>query len=223
MSKGKEGFYYKYYKRKIDFILSLVALILTSPLFLIFTIIGIFAMKGNPFFIQPRAGLNEKKFNLIKFRTMSNERDEKGELLPDEQRLNVYGKFLRKTSIDELPELINILKGDMSFAGPRPLAVEYLPYYTDKERIRHTVIPGLTGLAQVHGRNSISWEERFAYDIKYAENVSFLLDVEIMWLTVCCVLKCSDIGLRGVDAPMDFDVYRMEQEKRGHVIVKDND
>ena len=153
--------YKKFFKRFLDFSFSLCALIVLSPIFVICMVMGIIKMKGNPFFTQERPGKNEKIFKLIKFRTMSNAKDSRGKLLPDEMRLNNYGKFLRSTSLDELPELINILIGDMSIIGPRPLMARYLSYYKPEERVRHTVRPGLTGYAQVHGRNALTWDERF--------------------------------------------------------------
>ena len=196
---GGLGMYSKCFKRIIDFTLSMIALAILLPLLLILTVIGAVAMGGNPFFVQQRPGKkdkhgNEKIFYLIKFRTMSNKRDANGNLLPDDVRLNKYGKFLRSTSLDELPELLNILKGDMSIVGPRPLLVEYLPYYTENERRRHDIRPGLTGWAQVNGRNNIhSWEERFRYDLEYVENCSLAFDVRVLILTVKKVLKRSDV------------------------------
>ncbi|MBR6744955.1 MAG: sugar transferase [Clostridia bacterium] len=191
--------YAKFFKRFIDFMLSLMALIALSALLLFLTLIGAIAMKGNPFFVQARPGKKgkdgkEKIFNLIKFRTMSNAKDKDGNLLPDDVRLNKYGKFLRSTSLDELPELINILKGDMSIVGPRPLLVKYIPRYTEEQRRRHDVRPGLTGYAQIHGRNAISWEERFAYDVEYVDHITFLGDVKIILGTVKAVLKRSGIS-----------------------------
>ena len=186
--------YEKFFKRLIDFSLSLFALIVLSPVLLVLIILGTINMKGNPFFTQLRPGKNEKIFKLIKFRTMTNEKDKDGNLLPDEKRLTGYGKFLRSTSLDELPELLNILKGDMAIVGPRPLLVEYLPYYTEEEKHRHDVRPGLTGLAQVNGRNAIaSWEERFTYDLDYIKNCSLALDISILFKTVYKVIKKSDI------------------------------
>ena len=171
-------------------------------------------MKGNPFFYQRRPGKNEKIFGLIKFRTMSNAKDKDGNLLPDDQRLNNYGRILRKLSLDELPELINIFKGDMSIVGPRPLAVQYLGYYNEIESRRHLVLPGLTGLAQINGRNCINWPERFAYDVKYVENVSFLFDVSIILKTIVKVLKRSDVAVRATGTIVDFDKYRqLESEE----------
>ena len=191
--------YAKFFKRFLDFILSLTALIVLSPILMILIILGAFAMKGNPFFIQPRAGEkgkdgNEKIFKLIKLRTMSNAKDKEGNLLPDDIRLNKYGKFLRSTSLDELPELINILKGDMSIVGPRPLLVKYIPRYTEEQRRRHEVRPGLTGYAQINGRNAISWEERFAYDVEYVDHITFFGDVKIILGTVKVVFKRSGIS-----------------------------
>ena len=181
-------------KRLLDFIISLIALIVLSPIFLILILMGIVEMKGNPFFSQKRPGKNEKIFSLIKFRSMTNEKDKNGVLLPNEKRLNKYGRILRKTSLDELPELINILIGDMSIVGPRPLLPEYIPYYTEEEHHRHDVRPGLTGLAQVNGRNAIgSWEERFGYDLQYVKECSFMLDAKIIWQTVMKVVKRADI------------------------------
>ena len=186
--------YKKSIKRLLDFFLSLIALIVLSPIFLILILMGIVEMKGNPFFSQKRPGKNEKIFTLIKFRSMTNEKDKNGVLLPNEKRLNKYGRILRKTSLDELPELINILIGDMSIVGPRPLLPEYIPYYTEEEHHRHDVRPGLTGLAQVNGRNAIgSWEERFGYDLQYVKECSFLLDMKIIWQTVMKVVKRADI------------------------------
>ena len=203
--------YDKYIKRILDFIISLCAIIILTPFLIIFSLIGVIEMKGNPFFFQERPGKDERIFKLIKFRTMSNEKDAEGNLLPDSVRLNAYGKFLRKCSIDELPELFNILKGDMSIVGPRPLAVSYLPYYNDTEKIRHTVRPGLTGLAQVNGRNAVNWPERFAYDVEYVKNISFLYDVKIVLKTVLTVLKRQDVAVRGTTEIKDFNKFREEQ------------
>ncbi|MBQ8696457.1 MAG: sugar transferase [Clostridia bacterium] len=178
----------------MDFILSLLAIIVLIPVLLILTVLGAVKMKGNPFFTQLRPGKGEKIFKLIKFRTMTCERDKDGNLLPDDVRLTRYGRILRSTSRDELPELFNILVGDMSIVGPRPLLVEYLPYYTDEERHRHDVRPGLTGLAQVNGRNAISsWEERFAYDLEYVNNCTLGMDIKVILKTVYKVVKKSDI------------------------------
>lgn len=186
--------YSKYIKRPMDFILSLLALLVLSPILIILIILGAIGMKGNPFFTQLRPGKNEKIFKLIKFRTMTNQKDKDGNLLPDEKRLNKYGKLLRSTSLDELPELINILKGDMSIVGPRPLLVKYLPLYNERQRLRHTVRPGLTGLAQVNGRNSITWEQKFEDDVTYTKNVTFLCDMKIIFKTIISVFKREGIS-----------------------------
>ena len=185
--------YAKYFKRLLDFILSLFAIIVLSPLLLILIIIGAIKMKGNPFFTQERPGWHEKVFKLIKFRTMTNETDKNGELLPDEDRLIPYGIFLRSTSLDELPELFNILIGQLSIIGPRPLLVSYLQYYTEKEHHRHDVRPGLTGYAQVHGRNYVTWEDKFKMDLWYVEHISFFTDVKILVDTIMVVFKRENI------------------------------
>jgi len=186
--------YVKFFKRFFDVVLSFFALIILSPFLLILTVVGMFAMHGNPFFVQERPGKDEKIFRLIKFRTMSNLKDGNGELLPDEQRLTKYGIWLRKTSCDELLEIINILKGDMSIVGPRPLLVRYLPRYNERQHRRHEVRPGLTGYAQAHGRNAVSWEDKFEMDIWYIENVSFKTDVKILFDTVKIVLKREGVS-----------------------------
>ena len=186
--------YAKYLKRVIDFSLSLIALIVLSPLLLVLIVLGAVFMKGNPFFVQKRPGKNEKIISLLKFRTMTNEKDEEGKLLPDEIRLVSYGKFLRSTSLDELPSLINILIGDLSIIGPRPLLVEYLPWYTETEKHRHDVRPGLTGWAQVNGRNNVSWDRRFELDVEYVNNISFRFDLKIFLMTIQKVFKRSDIA-----------------------------
>ena len=201
--------YAKFFKRLIDFMLSLIALIVLSPVLLILIIIGAIAMRGNPFFVQLRPGKKEKNgqekiFKLIKFRTMDNRKDKDGNLLPDEVRLNKYGRVLRSTSLDELPELVNILIGDMSIVGPRPLLVDYLPRYNGEQRHRHDVRPGLTGLAQVSGRNAISWEDRFELDVKYVRNITFIGDVKIIWRTVMAVLKREGINSETSATMEDF-------------------
>lgn len=211
-----------FWKRFLDFVISLVAVTLLLPLYVIFGVIGFFAMKGNPFFLQKRPGKNEKIFTLIKFRTMSNAKDKNGELLPDIDRLNQYGKFLRATSIDELPELFNVLIGDMSIIGPRPLAVDYLPYYNENERKRHRVRPGLTGLAQINGRNAVNWPERFAYDIDYVDHISLAMDLKILIGTVGVVLKRSDVTVRGTTKVKDFDEYRKEELRKEEEAVHHN-
>lgn len=186
--------YAKFLKRLLDFLLSLCAILVLSPILLFLTVVGTVVMKGNPFFTQLRPGKNEKIFKLIKFRTMTCETDENGELLPDEKRLTKYGCFLRSTSLDELPELFNILKGDMSIVGPRPLLVKYLLLYNDHQRRRHNVRPGLTGLAQVSGRNLVDWHQRFEMDVKYVENITFLNDCKIILNTVAVVFKSEGIS-----------------------------
>ena len=186
--------YAKYLKRVLDFVLSLLALIVLSPVLLVLTVLGAIKMKGNPFFTQLRPGKDEKIFKLIKFRSMTCEKDKDGQLLPDKQRLTGYGKILRATSLDELPELINILKGDMSIVGPRPLLVQYLPLYNAQQKRRHEVRPGLTGYAQVHGRNAITWEEKFCLDVEYVDNITFYGDMKIIWGTVLAVFRRDGIS-----------------------------
>ena len=196
MSKSSRvnGIYGKVVKRGLDFVLSFLALVILSP-FLLLTALLVRVKLGSPvIFKQDRPGRYEKTFKLYKFRSMSNARGQDGKLLPDTQRLTKFGRVLRATSLDELPELFNILKGDMSIVGPRPLAVSYLPYYTNRERHRHDVRPGLTGLAQVSGRNSISWDSKFKYDIEYIKNLSFINDVKIVFLTVKKVFVREGIG-----------------------------
>lgn len=186
--------YAKYFKRMIDFCLSLIGLIVLSPLLLLLMLLGAVFMGGNPFFTQERPGKDEKIFKLIKFRTMDNRKDKNGNLLPDEVRLNKYGRFLRSTSLDELPELINILKGDMAIVGPRPLLVRYLERYNEEQHHRHDVRPGLTGYAQAHGRNAISWEDKFAMDVWYTKHITFLGDIKILIDTVMVVFKRSGVS-----------------------------
>lgn len=186
--------YPKFIKRLLDFLLSLSALLVLSPVLLVLMVLGAIKMKGNPFFTQLRPGKNEKIFRLIKFRTMTCEKDADGNLLPDEVRLTKYGRFLRSTSLDELPELINILVGQMSIVGPRPLLVRYLPRYNAEQRRRHDVRPGLTGWAQINGRNAISWEEKFRLDVEYVDNLSFLMDIKIIFGTVGKIFKREGIS-----------------------------
>lgn len=213
--RHKKGLYEAYIKRLLDIICSLSAIIVLSPVML-FVAILVRAKLGSPvIFTQKRPGLNGKIFKLYKFRSMSDRKDEDGNLLSDEERLGHFGKVLRSTSLDELPELVNIIRGDMSLVGPRPLAVQYLPYYNTEEQRRHDVLPGLTGLAQVHGRNATTWEERFTYDIEYVDHITFLGDVKIILLTVKTALCRSGIGVRGIDSPMDFDEYRKRQLENG--------
>lgn len=211
--------YAKYFKRILDFSLSLVALIVLSPVLLILTIVGAIAMKGNPFFLQPRPGKKgkdgrEKIFKLIKLRTMSNAKDEDGNLLPDDQRLGMYGAWLRSTSLDELPELINIALGSLSICGPRPFLVRDVVFMSDEQRRRHDVRPGLTGLAQVNGRNNITWEQKIEYDLEYIdEGITFIGDVKIIVQTVGKVLKRSDTVREGTVSDMDFGDWLMMEGK----------
>ena len=205
--------YPRFFKRFFDFTLSLMALMVLSPILLLLTVIGAIAMQGNPFFTQLRPGKNEKIFRLVKFRTMSNAKDKNGKLLPDDVRLNGYGKFLRSTSLDELPELLNILVGHMSIVGPRPLLVEYLPYYNETEKHRHDVRPGLTGWAQVNGRNSVSWDERFRLDVEYVSNISLWMDIKIILLTVQKVLVRSNVSENTRQTEGNFaEIRRKEAE-----------
>ena len=206
--------YAKFFKRLIDFTLSLLALIVLSPVLLILIVLGAIKMKGNPFFTQLRPGKDEKIFKLIKFRSMTCEKDAAGNLLPDEQRLTKYGKLLRSTSLDELPELINILKGDMSIVGPRPLLVGYLPWYNETEKHRHDVRPGLTGWAQVNGRNSVCWDDRFKLDVEYVNNISLKLDIKILFMTVQKVLGGSDVAQDTRVAEGNFAQIRAEQAEK---------
>lgn len=205
--------YEKYIKRMLDFLLSLMAFIVLSPIMAIVYILVRIKLGKPVIFKQQRPGKDEKIFTLYKFRTMTDKRDENGNLLPDSERLTKFGKFLRSTSIDELPELVNIIKGDMSIVGPRPLAVVYLPYYNEKEKHRHDVLPGLTGLAQVNGRNALQWEDRFDFDIQYVNNVSFRQDIKIIFLTIKKVFKRENIVVRGTGKTKDFNQYREEQNE----------
>ena len=186
------GPYEKYFKRPLDFCCALAAILVFSWLYLILIILGTVFMRGNPFFTQERPGKNEKIFKLIKFRSMDNRKDKDGNLLPDDIRLNKYGRLLRKTSLDELPEVLNILKGDMSVIGPRPLLVEYLPYYTEKEHHRHDVRPGLSGWAQVNGRTVCGWDNKLAYDLEYVVQVTFMFDMKVLLKSVKVFLNHKD-------------------------------
>lgn len=211
--------YAKFWKRFFDFTLSLLALIVLSPILLVLTVIGAIAMKGNPFFVQPRPGKKDKNgkekiFRLIKFRTMSNAKDEKGNLLPDDKRLGGYGTFLRSTSADELPSLINILRGDLALVGPRPQLVRDMVFMNDEQRRRHNVRPGLTGLAQVNGRNSITWEQKFEYDLQYIDRgITFIGDLKIILQTVGKVLKRSDVVREGTVSDMDYGDWLVQEGK----------
>ncbi len=205
--------YKKCIKRLLDILLTLTGIIVLSPVYVILWIL-IRCKLGKPaIFTQDRPGKDEKVFRLYKFRSMTDERDADGNLLPDEKRLTHFGKILRSTSLDELPELFNILKGDMSLIGPRPLLVRYLPYYTDEERHRHDVRPGLTGYAQIMGRNALGWEDRFRYDLEYVNHLTFRMDIKIIWMTVGKVLKRSDTLSGNEQTVEDFDVYRSHEKK----------
>ncbi len=186
--------YRNFFKQVIDVTISLLVFILLLPVFLIVTILLAIANNGKPFFFQRRPGKNERIFRVIKFKTMNDRRDKNGELLPDADRLTAVGKFVRKTSLDEIPQLINVIKGDMSLVGPRPLLVDYLPLYNAEQKRRHNVRPGITGWAQVNGRNAISWEKKFQYDVWYVDNISLLLDIKICWMTVQKVIKTEGIS-----------------------------
>lgn len=204
--------YKRFFKRWLDFLLVLCALLLIWPVLVVLTVIGAIMMKGNPFFLQPRPGRDEKIFNLIKFRTMSNCVDEEGEPLPDHERLSGYGKFLRKTSLDELPELLNILKGDMSLVGPRPQLVRDMVFMNETQRKRHSVRPGLTGLAQVSGRNNITWEQKFEYDLTYInKGITFWGDIKIIFMTVGKVFKREDTVREGTASDLDFGDWLLEK------------
>lgn len=200
------GPYEKYLKRPIDLLCGLAAVLVFCWLYILLIILGFIFMRGNPFFTQERPGKNGKIFKLIKFRTMDNRRDKNGEYLPDEVRLNKYGRFLRKTSLDEIPEAFNIIKGDMSLIGPRPLLVQYLPLYSEKQKHRHDVRPGLSGYAQVNGRNSISWTHKFELDCEYVEKITFLGDLKILFQTIGkAFLKQEGISSYTSDTMEDFD------------------
>lgn len=209
------GPYERYFKRPLDIVCALLAIVIFSWLYIIVAVLVRVNLGAPVLFRQKRPGKDGKIFEMYKFRSMSNAKNKDGELLPDTERLTKFGRFLRSTSLDELPEAFNILFGQMSIIGPRPLAVQYLPYYNETEKHRHDVRPGLSGLAQVNGRNSVNWEEKFAFDVEYVNKITFLGDVKIILLTVKTALKRESIGIRGVDAPMDFDAYRRKQLEEG--------
>ena len=186
--------YVHFFKRVIDLLVALIIFTVLSPVFLIVVILLAIANSGKPFFFQSRPGKNERIFKVIKFKTMNDRRDKNGELLPDSVRLTAIGKFIRKTSLDELPQLLNVIKGDMSLIGPRPLLIEYLPLYSDVQRHRHDAMPGITGWAQVNGRNAISWQQKFEYDVWYVNNISFALDFKIFFLTIRNIVKSEGIS-----------------------------
>ena len=207
----KKGPYALLFKRPLDFCVSLVGFIVISPIFLILCIL-VRCKLGSPiFFKQQRTGKNEKTFEMIKFRTMTDARDENGNLLPDTDRFTKFGDFLRNTSLDELPELLNVIKGDMSLVGPRPLYPFYVPYYTEKESLRHSIRGGITGLAQINGRALCRWDDRFAYDVKYVQNITFIGDIKILLLTVKKVLIKSDIGIPSVTEEGGLHIIREVQ------------
>lgn len=215
MNSSKGGLYKRFIKRLTDFILSLIAIIVLSPVLLIVGALVRFKLGSPILFKQERPGLNEEIFMMYKFRTMTDEKDENGNLFPDSERLTKFGKFLRSTSLDELPELFNILKGDMSIIGPRPLLVRYLPYYREEERLRSKVRPGITGLAQVSGRNALTWDERFKTDVDYVINLSFILDVKILINTILVVFQRKDILVGSEHIMKDLDVERKEEFNYG--------
>lgn len=193
--------YTLYIKRVLDFITSLCLLIFLFPVMLVVGILLLFQNKATPFFFQDRPGKNEKKIRIMKFKSMTDEKDKNGKLLPDNKRITKLGAFIRKTSLDELPQLINVLKGDMSLIGPRPLLFKYIPLYSKEQSRRHDVKPGITGWAQINGRNTISWVKKFEYDVYYVDNISFLLDLKILWLTLLKVVKREGVN-QSDDRPM---------------------
>ena len=200
--------YKAYFKRIFDFLAAFLGFLLLSPLFIV-VMIGLYvANQGKPFFFQIRPGKDEKLFRIVKFKTMNDKKDVTGDLLPDAQRLTAIGSFVRKTSLDEIPQLLNVLKGDMSLIGPRPLLVKYLPYYSSQEKLRHTVRPGITGWAQLKGRNTLKWDNRLAYDVEYVKNISLFFDLKIMLLTVKKVFKSEDIVIDPRSIMKDLDEER---------------
>lgn len=206
---------YKHFlKRVFDFLISLVALIVVSPILLVVTIWLHFANKGaGAFFFQERPGKDEKIFKVIKFKSMTDERDADGNLLPDKDRITTVGKFVRKTSLDELPQLINVLKGDMALIGPRPLLVEYLPYYTEEEKLRHTVRPGITGWAQVNGRNNLTWDDKLALDVYYVKHLSFLMDCKVIVKTIVNVISHKDVVIIPASIGGKLNVERANKQQ----------
>lgn len=211
--------YAKVVKRLLDIILSLIAIAVLSPIYLILIVTGAISMKGNPFFTQPRPGKIDSKtgqetiFRMIKFRSMTSQKDEQGNLLPDDQRLTRYGAFIRKTSLDELPEFFQVLTGKMSLVGPRPQLVRDMVFMTPEQRRRHLVRPGITGLAQINGRNAIEWEDKLAYDVKYVESISFLLDLKILLMTIIKVFKTESISYEGMATAEDFGDYLLRTKQ----------
>lgn len=217
MNHKPYGPYEKFFKRPLDILCGLTAMIVFFWLYMILIILGAIFMRGNPFFMQERPGKNEKIFKLIKFRTMDNRKDKNGNLLPDEVRLNKYGRFLRKTSLDELPEAFNIIKGDMSIIGPRPLLVTYLPWYSEEEKHRHDVRPGLSGLAQVNGRNFVDWDRRLTFDVEYVNNITFLGDVKIILNTIEKLVNKEEVA---VDTNTVEPNFAAERKERLEIIVR---
>tara|TARA_E500000318_G_C3553190_1_gene209913 strand:+ start:508 stop:1134 length:627 start_codon:yes stop_codon:yes gene_type:complete len=200
--------YKLFFKRVLDFVLAVFGFVLLFPIFLVIWVILLFVNNGKPFFLQPRPGKDEKIFSIIKFKSMTDKTDENGKLLPDELRVTKFGTFLRKSSLDEIPQLLSIIKGDMSLIGPRPLRVRYLPYYTEEENLRHTVRPGITGLAQISGRSLLDWDTRLQKDIEYVKNLSFALDLKILFKTALKVLLRKDVALDAESGIPDFDEER---------------
>ena len=200
--------YQKYFKRLGDIVASTIALLLLSPIFIIISLLLLVASDGKPFFTQKRPGINEAIFTILKFKSMNDKKDANGNLLPNAERLTRIGNIIRKTSLDEIPQLINVFKGDMSLIGPRPLLIRYLPYYTKEEKVRHSIRPGITGLAQISGRNLLDWDTRLALDIEYAKNISFALDFEIVLKTIKKALSSSDIVTDQADYMLDLDEQR---------------
>ena len=210
--------YKHFFKRLIDFILVLCVLLVIWPILLIITVWLHFANKGaGAFFFQERPGKDEKIFKVIKFKSMTDERDENGNLLPDKDRITTVGKFVRKTSIDELPQLINVLKGDMALIGPRPLLPEYLPYYTERERLRHTVRPGISGWAQVNGRNNVTWDQKLELDVYYVEHLSFWMDIRVLLSTIKNVLGAKDVNVTHQFGQGKLNIYRSKQNGNSEI------
>lgn len=203
--------YKSLFKRMVDFSAALFGILVLSPVFLIVLVALAWANRGKPFFFQTRPGKDERLFKIIKFKSMNDKRDQQGNLLSDSERLTPIGAFVRKTSLDEIPQLINVLKGDMSLIGPRPLLVRYLPYYTDREKLRHSVRPGITGWAQVNGRNTINWDERLELDVQYVENLSFKFDRRIFWMTIKSVVSRKDIVIIPGQLFTTLDNYRKHE------------
>lgn len=215
ITKKTEEVYKVFFKRVLDLILSILGFAVLFPVFVLIWTILLFVNKGKPFFLQPRPGKNERIFNILKFKTMTDKKDANGKLLPDELRVTKFGTFLRKSSLDEIPQLLSIIKGDMSLVGPRPLRVRYLPYYTKEEQIRHTVRPGVTGLAQISGRNNLDWDTRLQKDIEYVKNLSFALDLKIIFQTAIKVISRKDVALDAESGIPDFDEFRKNVQHQG--------